>query len=238
MLQKTTKIHGAVVALLFATAMAPATAAEESRPVHRLGKRPAPLCVPGYVWREAYAGDVVCVAPPRRGAVHAENSAAASRVEPGGGAYGPDTCVAGFVWRDARPGDHVCVPPESRALAAGENARAPQLWVQASPCGTPENCQHQAQQRREEVDRLRQRLAQRQSDLAKERENTRRIMEQLRKDDEAWARAHPGLGRSTQPSIADNAAPIERDIRELEKALREAEQQASLAQAHAQATRR
>ena len=78
-------------------------------------------CDQGYVWREAFPGDHVCVRPQVRAQAAADNAAAPSRRQPGGGAYGPDTCLPGFVWRDARPGDHVCVPPATRDQHAGEN---------------------------------------------------------------------------------------------------------------------
>jgi hypothetical protein len=149
---------------------------------------------------------------------------APSRVQPGGGAYGPDTCRSGYVWREARPADHICVTPDSREIVARENGRATQFWSQ---CGTPESCAREASGKQARVDELRRRLAQRQRDLAKAKEDQRTLMEQLRKEDEAWARAHPGLGRSTQPSIADNVSPIEQDIRAIEAALKDAERDAA-----------
>jgi hypothetical protein len=184
----------------------------------------APQCVPEYVWREAYAGDVVCVDPPRREAVRSENALARTRVQSGGGPYGPDTCRSGYVWREARPTDHVCVSPDSREIVARENARASQFW---SSCGSPENCARRAQVKQARVDELRRRLAQRQRDLAKAEDDRHKLIAQLRKEDEEWARANPGLGRSTQPSIADNVSPIEQDIREIEAALQDAERDAT-----------
>ncbi|MBU6372959.1 MAG: hypothetical protein KJS97_09545 [Alphaproteobacteria bacterium] len=80
-------------------------------------------CLGGYVWREARAGDTVCVPPDSRRLARAENAAAASRVDPAG-AYGPNTCVAGFVWREAFAGDLVCVTPERRDAVRAENAAA------------------------------------------------------------------------------------------------------------------
>lgn len=217
------------VVLLFASLPGlPSSAEEAPRRIHRLGKAQPAQCIAGYVWREAFAGDTVCIDPARREAVRAENAMAASRVQPGGGAYGPDTCRSGYVWREARPADHVCVMPESRDVVARENARAPRLW---SPCGGPENCQREAEAKRARVEQLRQQISQRRRDLAKAREEQRRVMEHLREEDEKWARAHPGLGRSSQPSIADNVSPIEQDLRALETALRDAEQAAAQAQA-------
>jgi hypothetical protein len=83
-------------------------------------------CRQGFVWREAYQGDHVCVTPETRSQAVADNAAAASRREPNGGAYGPDTCRQGFVWRVARPEDLVCVTPERRDQIANDNAQASQ----------------------------------------------------------------------------------------------------------------
>jgi hypothetical protein len=81
-------------------------------------------CLQGFVWREAFAGDHVCVDPAVRQRSAADNQLAASRRQPGGGPYGPDTCRAGFVWRETRPQDHVCVTPETRTQAANDNQAA------------------------------------------------------------------------------------------------------------------
>ena len=86
-------------------------------------------CVSGYVWRDAYDGDHVCVTPDTRTQARADNAAAASRREPNGGAYGPDTCRQGFVWRVARPEDLVCVTPERRDQTANDNSQASQRRV-------------------------------------------------------------------------------------------------------------
>jgi hypothetical protein len=80
-------------------------------------------CLQGYVWREAFDGDTICVTPDRRAQILADNAAAAARRSPTGGAYGPDTCLPGFVWRVARPEDLVCVSPEERDRIAAENAQ-------------------------------------------------------------------------------------------------------------------
>jgi hypothetical protein len=85
-------------------------------------------CLIGYVWRGAFAGDVVCVPPDRRDATNAENAAGPGLVDPNG-AYGPDTCIQGYVWRDAAVNnpwisgatDHVCVTPAIRSQVAWEN---------------------------------------------------------------------------------------------------------------------
>lgn len=154
-------------------------------------------CAAGQVTREAYAGDTVCVDFRRRNDVRVENAAALMRVQQGGGAFGRDTCIQGFVWRVANAADHVCVTPGSRDLVARENAA--------------------------QIGMLRQRLAQRQRDLAKAKEDARRIEQHLREEDAKFARENPGLGRSTQPSIADNVSPIAQDIRQIEAALKAAE---------------
>ena len=89
---------------------------------------PAPLssdiCIQGFVWREAFPGDRVCVMPAIRAQAAEDNRLAVSRRPPSGGSYGPDTCKEGFVWRDAGPRDHVCVPPSTRAQAKEDNNAA------------------------------------------------------------------------------------------------------------------
>ena len=81
-------------------------------------------CRQGFVWREAYPGDFVCVIPPVRAQAAKDNAEADSRREPSGGAYGPNTCLPGFVWREAKPDDQVCVTPYIRSRTAAENANA------------------------------------------------------------------------------------------------------------------
>lgn len=78
-------------------------------------------CAQGYVWRDAFAGDHICVTPASRNQAASDNAAAASRVDPQG-AWGPNTCVNGYVWRVARPSDLVCVTPAVRDQTATENA--------------------------------------------------------------------------------------------------------------------
>ena len=45
-------------------------------------------CLNGFVWREAFPGDAVCVKPQVRSDAKADNAAAASRRDPSAG-YGP-----------------------------------------------------------------------------------------------------------------------------------------------------
>jgi hypothetical protein len=81
------------------------------------------VCIQGYVWREAFAGDHVCVVPLTRAQAAEDNRLAASRRDPAG-AFGPNTCVQGFVWRSARDGDAVCVTPDRRTQAFADNRAA------------------------------------------------------------------------------------------------------------------
>ncbi|WP_404711924.1 hypothetical protein [Sphingomonas sp. MMS24-J13] len=81
------------------------------------------ICIQGYVWREAFAGDHVCVTPLTRAQAAEDNRLAASRRDPSG-AYGPNTCIQGFVWRAARDGDAVCVTPDRRTQATVDNREA------------------------------------------------------------------------------------------------------------------
>lgn len=84
---------------------------------------PPDTCITGYVWREAFDGDHVCVTPDQRTLVAQDNAAAATRIDPAG-AYGPNTCISGYVWRVARDSDLVCVLPEERDQVAADNAAA------------------------------------------------------------------------------------------------------------------
>lgn len=83
----------------------------------------ADLCLSGYVWRDAFPGDHVCVTPEMRDQVAEDNALAETRKDPAG-EFGPDSCVSGYVWRVAVPEDLVCVTPEMRDQVAGDNALA------------------------------------------------------------------------------------------------------------------
>jgi hypothetical protein len=85
---------------------------------------PGVPCLQGYVWRQAFAGDYVCVTPANRTEAAADNAAAVSRVQAGGGAYGTYTCQPGYVWRQVVPDDYVCVTPAVRSQAAYDNSQA------------------------------------------------------------------------------------------------------------------
>jgi hypothetical protein len=82
-------------------------------------------CLNGFVWREAFSGDAVCVPPATRTRAAQDNAAAASRRDPNAG-YGPQGCKPGFVWREARASDLVCVTPAVRTQAKADNAAAAQ----------------------------------------------------------------------------------------------------------------
>jgi hypothetical protein len=81
-------------------------------------------CVQGYVWREAFSGDYVCVTPGIREQTWADNAQAQSRIDPVNKAWGPNTCKQGYVWREASSSDLVCVTPETREQARADNAQA------------------------------------------------------------------------------------------------------------------
>jgi len=94
-------------------------------------------CKAGFVWREACGpNDHICVTVDTRTQAAQDNSQAAARRDPNGGAFGVDSCRQGFVWREAcGPQDHVCVLPAARTQAAQDNAQAssrfqstPVLW--------------------------------------------------------------------------------------------------------------
>lgn len=81
-------------------------------------------CKNGFVFREAYTDDHVCVTSAVRAQVAQDNAAAVSRIQPGGGLSGHNTCKQGFVWREARPQDLVCVDTSQRTQAADDNRLA------------------------------------------------------------------------------------------------------------------
>src|SRR5262245_50618197 len=102
-------------------------------------------CRQGYVWREAFPGDHVCVTPETRARTAEDNSQANARRQPGGGPYGPETCRQGYVWREARRDDHVCVTPEVRSQAASDNRQASVRRANAAPGSTtPAMCRRYA----------------------------------------------------------------------------------------------
>jgi hypothetical protein len=80
-------------------------------------------CIDGYVWREAFTDDHVCVTPDVRSQAAYDNSQASARRQPGGGDWGPNTCRTGYVWRVARPSDLVCVTPEVRSQTEVDNSQ-------------------------------------------------------------------------------------------------------------------
>ncbi|MEV7559553.1 hypothetical protein [Streptomyces sp. NPDC089795] len=75
-------------------------------------KLPDGYCKSGYVWRDSFDGDGVCVTPEERDAAHAENP----NRQPGS-----NNCKPGYVWRDSFDGDGVCVTPEERDAAHAQN---------------------------------------------------------------------------------------------------------------------
>ena len=98
-------------------------------------------CLQGWVWREASPADHVCVTGATRTQAAQDNAQAASRRNPGGGPFGPDTCKQGFVWREAFPNDHVCVTGQIRSQAADDNSHAAERINPARVVYGPNTCQ-------------------------------------------------------------------------------------------------
>lgn len=94
-------------------------------------------CVAGYVWRDAFPNDHVCVTPDVRTQAAEDNNQAADRRQPGGGDYGPNTCLPGYVWRAAAPDDLVCVTPAVRDQAGRDNAAAASRRAASTPTNAP-----------------------------------------------------------------------------------------------------
>ena len=78
-------------------------------------------CAYGYLWRNLYEGDVVCVSSERYYQYQQENADDVLYKTPGS-IY----CINGYVWRDAFPfdGDIVCVTPAARDQAQVDNSRS------------------------------------------------------------------------------------------------------------------
>lgn len=106
------------VVLVMASTMLPSTSSLAACPYG------PDQCKPGYVWREAFSGDHVCVTGAQRSNEATNNRLALQRRSHNGGAYGVDTCKLGYVWREANPTDHVCVTGQSRADVALQNSQA------------------------------------------------------------------------------------------------------------------
>jgi hypothetical protein len=81
-------------------------------------------CLIGYTWRKAFPGDWVCVSPATAAQAQADNAAAESLIQPGGGPYGPYTCRQGYVWRQVVPSDYTCVDYAVRTQAWYDNSQA------------------------------------------------------------------------------------------------------------------
>jgi cysteine-rich secretory family protein len=112
--------------LLFGFA-APAPAAVPDQPVRLTSTVPATptaRCIAGYIPREAFPGDDICVTPTTHQRALADNAAGPSRIEPGKNGYGPQACKSGYVWREARVSDLVCVTPDVRTQTKYDNSQA------------------------------------------------------------------------------------------------------------------
>jgi hypothetical protein len=95
-------------------------------------------CAAGYVWREAFVGDHVCVSPDTRELARTDNA----NSEQFRAKQGSDECIQGFVWRLANPDDHVCVPQ----ITSEETARDNQLAYSRLASGPPEGFRLRQQQ--------------------------------------------------------------------------------------------
>jgi hypothetical protein len=72
-------------------------------------------CGDGFVQREAFAGDTVCVTPEARKGASEQNENGRGYRKNG------EECLPGFVWRMAGPQDHVCVSQAERDIAQQDN---------------------------------------------------------------------------------------------------------------------
>ena len=80
-------------------------------------------CKAGFVWREAYAGDHVCVTGDERHQA-AEDKLAAPQRRLSPLPFADDRCKPDWVWREAIRADHVCVSAATRGATARQNEAA------------------------------------------------------------------------------------------------------------------
>jgi hypothetical protein len=90
-------------------------------------------CADGYVWREAFADDHVCVGKETRELVADENQNAERHRKKDRG----EECEPGFVWRMAGSEDHVCVTQLERDQAQQDNNLANGRTASAVATGKP-----------------------------------------------------------------------------------------------------
>ena len=90
-------------------------------------------CAEGYVWREAFAGDHVCVVKETRDLAAEENRDAEKNRKKEGG----DECEPGLVWRMASPQDHVCVTQLERDQVQQDNNLANSRTASAAAARKP-----------------------------------------------------------------------------------------------------
>ena len=83
-------------------------------------------CSRGFVWREAVAGDHVCVSGTVRQEAARDNVSQQGRVAPPppGGGRPSFACSNGYVPRRITSGDNVCVTPETRSQVLADNEAA------------------------------------------------------------------------------------------------------------------
>ncbi|MBL8551994.1 MAG: PAN domain-containing protein [Hyphomonadaceae bacterium] len=122
-------VGGSVGAQMGGQAPRPSYAQRDNPPI----ARPAASCQSGFVWREAFDGDTVCVPPETRAQTWNDNAQAGARVAPGAA----PNCLSGYVWREARDGDVVCVTPQTRAQVAQDNRLAASRVAGASTAPRP-----------------------------------------------------------------------------------------------------
>lgn len=94
------------------------------------------VCSPGYVWRDAFDGDLVCVTPQRYAQVQDENLHTSEHIDPNALANAFTNwhdCLPGYTWRLAGPHDkvdlnhqvdRVCVTIKAYDQATEENNHA------------------------------------------------------------------------------------------------------------------
>ncbi len=136
MLRLSEKLSVKIKSILWSSIMAGFAAAVLVIVAHAQQPYPTVVCSPGYVWRDAFDGDLICVTPQRYAQVQDENRYASEHIDPNAVVYGftnSDDCLPGYMWRLAGPNDRVdpnhqvdrvCVTLKAYDQATDENNHA------------------------------------------------------------------------------------------------------------------
>jgi len=98
MMLSSKKLYVSMKSMILSAIMAAFAAAVLVIVAHAQDAYPAEVCSPGYVWRDAFFGDHVCVIPETKAQVDYDNRHASERIDENslsGAVFGGDGCLPG-----------------------------------------------------------------------------------------------------------------------------------------------